>query len=105
MMEEVTLYEALFGIILMGLGSALCILGCCSKRRTGSRTGSDTDPVRRNLEDAGQRNSDVEAAERRAADLEREQAETIRRTAEGNQRGQELVQKARDILSSAKHTD
>lgn len=101
------MYAKIAGIVLMGIGVFGVIWLICrrdSDRRTGKGTGRHTDPVRDHLDRAGQRNSDIEAAERRAADLERQQAETIGRAAEGNRQSQELVQKAQHILHSAKHT-
>ena len=99
------MYEAIFGVVLMGLGIALCILGCRSKRRPGSGTGSNTDPVRDGIERAGDNNKQLEEAERATSERLREQAEAIERTAGDNKNAQELVQKAKHILSSAKHTN
>lgn len=99
------MYEAVFGVVLMGLGIALCILGCHTKRRTGSGTGSNTDPVRDGIERAGDNNKRIEDAERATSDRLREQAETIERAGEGNKDAQQLVQKAKHILTNAKHTD
>lgn len=98
-------YEAIFGIILVGLGITLGILGCCSKRRTGGGTGSNTDPVRDGIERAGDRNRELEEAERATSDRLKEQAGTIERAGRDNQDAQQLVQKAKHILNSAKHTD
>jgi hypothetical protein len=89
----------------MGIGIALTILGCCIKRRTSSGTGSDVDPVRDGIERAGDRNRELEDAERATSERLREQAETIERTGSDNQDAQQLVQKAKHILHSAKHTD
>lgn len=99
------MYEAIFGVVLMGLGIALAILGCRTKRRSGNGTGSNTDPVRDGIERAGEGNKRLEDAERATSERLREQAETIERTGRDNQDAQELVQKARNILASAKHTD
>ena len=99
------MYEAIFGVVLMGLGIALCVLGCHTKRRTGSGTGSDVDPVRDGIERAGDRNRELADAERETRETIEEQGSAIGRAAADNRRGQELVQKARDILATAKHTD
>lgn len=101
------MYAKIVGIILMGIGVFGTVWLICRRRSNGSAvsgTGRNADPVTEHLDSAGRRNSDIEAAERRAADLERQQAETIGRAAEGNKQGQELVQKAQHILHSAKHT-
>lgn len=74
-------------------------------RRTGGGIGSDSRRVRDNIESAERRNSELEDAERATSERLREQAETIERAGRDNQRSQELVSKARSILSSAKHTD
>lgn len=76
-----------------------------SDRRTGSGTGSDSRRVRDNIESAERRNSGLEDAEQATSERLREQAETIGRAREDNQRSQELVSKAKSILHSAKHTD
>ena len=99
------MYEAVFGVVLMGLGIALCILGCRSKRRAGSGTGSNTDPVRDGINRAGDNNKRLEEAERATSDRLEEQAGTIEREGRDNQDAQQLVQKAKSILASAKHTD
>lgn len=99
------MYEAIFGLTLMGLGVALIICGCCSKRRGSKSTGCDTDPVRDGLERAGDNNKRLEDAERTTEERLEEQAGTIERAAEGNRQGQELVQKAKSILANARHTD
>lgn len=102
------MYEKILAVIGTAVIILITIWFVCrrdSNRRAGSGTGRNSDPTREHLEDAGQRNCDLEAAERRAADLERQQAETIGRAAEGNRQGQELVQKAQHILHSAKHTN
>lgn len=99
--------EAVIGIILMAVGIVCAIFVCRrgSNGSTGSGTGSDTGSVREHIEAAGRRNSDLEEAERATADRLREQAETIERAGRNNQDAQQLVQKAKHILSSAKHTD
>lgn len=99
--------ETVVGIVLMAIGVAISIFVC---RRgpngsTGSGTGSDTGSVGDHIKDAGQRNSDLEDAERATADRLREQAEAIERAGNDNKDAQQLVQKAKHILSSAKHTD
>lgn len=99
--------EAIVGIIVMAIGLIGAIFVCRSRANgsTGSGTGSDTGSVRDGIETAGRRNSDLEAAERATADRLREQAETIERTGRDNKDAQELVSKARNILSSAKRTN
>lgn len=99
------MYEAVFGVILVGLGIALAICGCHSKRRTGSGTGSNTDPVRDGIERAGEGNKRLEEAERATSDRLEEQAGTIERAGRDNQDAQQLVQKAKHILTNAKHTN
>lgn len=70
----------------------------CHDRRTGGGTGSDSGSVRDGLERAEDRNQELAGNNRRAADA-------VRRADERNQDAQNLVSKARDILSSAQHTD
>lgn len=76
-----------------------------SDRRTGNGTGRDTDPVRDNIEDAERRNNELKDAERATSERLKEQAETIGRAERDNQDAQQLVQKAKHILHSAKHTN
>lgn len=76
-----------------------------SDRRTGSGDGRNADPVRDNIEDAGRRNNELKDAERATSGRLREQAETIGRAGQNNQDAQQLVQKAKHILNSAKHTN
>lgn len=99
--------EAIIGIILMAIGIAgtIFVCRCRPNGRAGSGTGSNTDPVRDGVERAGEGNKRLEDAERATSERLREQAETIERTGRDNQDAQQLVQKARDILASAKHTD
>lgn len=74
-------------------------------RRTGGGIGSDSRRVRDNIESTERRNRELKDAERATSERLREQAETIERAGRDNQRSQELVSKAKSILSSAKHTD
>ena len=74
-------------------------------RRRGGGTESDPRSARDYAKDAGQRNSNLEAAERRTADLLREQAEVIERTDRGIKKSEQLVEKAKSILAGARHTD
>lgn len=99
--------ETIVGIVLMAVGVVVAIFVCrCNPDgRTGSGTGPDTGSVRDNIKDAGRRNSDLEDAERATADRLREQAEAIERADRSNKDAQQLVQKAKRILHSAKHTD
>lgn len=76
-----------------------------SNGSTSSGNGRNTDPVRDNIESAGRRNSELEDAERATSERLRKQAETIERAGRDNQDAQQLVQKAKHILHSAKHTD
>lgn len=76
-----------------------------SDRRTSSGDGRDTDPVRDNIESAGRRNNELKDAERATSERLKEQAETIGRAGQDNQDAQQLVQKAKRILHSAKHTN
>lgn len=99
--------ETILGIVIMAV-SIICTIYVCRSSAdgsTGTRAGRDTGSVGDDLEAAGRGNSELEAAERTTEERLEEQAGTIERAAEGNRRGQELVQKARDILHSAKHTD
>lgn len=80
----------------------------CRRDSNGSTSrgiGRNTDPVRDNIESAERRNSELEDAERATSERLREQAETIERAGRNNQDAQQLVQKAKHILHSAKHTD
>lgn len=76
-----------------------------SDRRTGGGIGSDSRRVRDNIESTERRNRELKDAERATSERLRGQAETIERAGRDNQRSQELVSKAKSILSSAKHTD
>lgn len=75
-----------------------------SHRRTGDGTGSDAGRVRDNIDRAARENSELGAAERATSERLKEQAETIGRAGEDNQHAQQLVQKAKSILGSAKRT-
>lgn len=99
--------EAIIGIILMAIGIAgtIFVCRCRPNGRAGSGTGSNTDPVRDDIERASDNNRQLEKAERATSERLREQAETIERAGRNNQDAQQLVQKAKHILSSAKHTD
>lgn len=102
------MYAAVAGLIIIAIavfGLLALLFRGSSNGPTGGGTGSDTRSIGDDLKDAGRRNRDIEAAERRAADLEREQAGTIERAGRGNKDAQELVQKAKHILHSAKRTD
>lgn len=99
--------ETVIGIVLMAVGiiGTIFVCRCRSNGSAGSGTGSNTGSVGGNIEAAGRRNSDLEDAERATSERLREQAETIERTGSDNQNAQQLVQKAKHILSAAKHTD
>lgn len=99
--------EAVIGIVFMALGIVVTIFvcGCDPDRRAGSGTGSDTGSVGDNIEAARRRNNELKDAERATADRLREQAESIERAGSNNKDAQQLVQKAKHILSSAQHTD
>lgn len=99
--------EAIIGIVFMALGIAIAIFVCrCDPDgRAGTGTGPDTGSVGDNIEAAGRRNRDLEDAERATAERLREQAESIERAGSNNKDAQQLVQKAKHILHSAKHTD
>lgn len=81
------------------------IFGRYFNRRSGSGNGSNTDPVRDGIERAGDTNKQLAEAERRTADGLREQAETIGRAGQDNRDAQQLIQRAKKILSSAKHSN
>lgn len=98
--------------ILVAICTAAIVIGViwfvCRRdpdRRTGGGIGSDSRRVRDNIESTERRNRELKDAERATSERLREQAETIERAGRDNQRSQELVSKARSILSSAKHTD
>lgn len=102
------MYEKILATIctaVITLGTIWFVCRRNSDRRTGSGTGRDTDPVRDNIESAGRRNNELEDAERATSERLREQAEAIGRAGRNNQNAQQLVQKAKHILHSAKHTD
>ena len=96
---------ATIGFIVIILIAAWFVCRRNPDRRTGGGIGSDSRRVRDNIESAERRNSELEDAERATSERLREQAETIERAGRDNQRSQELVSKAKSILSSAKHTD
>lgn len=99
--------EAVVGIILMAIGivGTIFVCRCRPNGRAGSGTGSNTDPVRDGIERAGGNNKRLEDAERATSGRLEEQAETIERAGRDNQGAQQLVQKAKHILHSARHTD
>lgn len=76
-----------------------------SDRRASTGTGDDSKRIRDNIEDAGRRNNELKDAERATSERLKEQAETIGRAERNNQDAQQLVQKAKHILHSAKHTN
>lgn len=89
---------------------AVCRRG--SNGSAGSGSGRNPDPVRDDLERAGEDNKRLEELEQRteesigrAEEAERRSEELIGRAEDDNRTGQELVQKAKDILHSAKHID
>lgn len=96
---------ATLGFIVIVLIAAWVIRGRNSDRSAGAGSESVSRRIRRSLEDAERGNHELEGAERTTSDRLREQAETIGRAGECNNRGQALVQKAKHILDSAEHTD
>ena len=100
-MEEVIAWF-ITGILVFVIG---CVCGRSSHRRTGDGTGSDLDSVRDDLEGAGDDNRRLERTERATAERLREQAGTVERAADENRRSQQLVEKAQNLLRSAKHTN
>ena len=102
------MYGKIAAVICTGLSILFTIWFVCrsnSHRRAGSGTGRDTDPVRDNIERASDNNKRLEDAERATSGRLKEQAETIGRAKQDNQDAQQLVQKAKHILHSAKHTN
>ena len=96
---------ATVGFIVVILIAVWVIRGRNPDRAAGTGPESVPRRIRRSLEDAERGNCGLEDAERTTADRLREQAETIGRGGECNNRGQALVQKAKRILDSAEHTD
>ena len=96
---------ATIGFIVIILIAAWVIRGRNPDRSAGAGSESVSRRIRRGLEDAERGNCGLEDAERATSDRLREQAETIGRAGECNNRGQALVQKAKHILDSAEHTD
>ena len=96
---------ATVGFIVVILIAVWVIRGRNPDRSAGTGPESNSRRIRRSLEDAERGNHGLEDAERATSDRLREQAETIGRAGECNNRGQELVQKAKHILDSAEHTD
>lgn len=74
-------------------------------RRAGNGTKSDARSVKDGIDRAGDNNQRIADAERTTAERLGEQATTIERAGQGNQRAQDLVQKAKDILHDAQHTN
>ena len=102
------MYVKIIAVVITALCVLFTIWYVCRRDTDGrrsSRTGHGTGRIRDHVEDAGRRNSDIEAAERRTADLIREQAAAAERAGQGNKDAQQLVKKAKHILHSAKHTD
>lgn len=102
------MYGKIAAVICTGLSILFTVWFVCrsnSHRRAGSGAGRDTDPVRDNIERAERENSELGAAERATSERLKEQAETIGRAKQDNQDAQLLVQKAKHILHSAKHTN
>ena len=99
--------EAVIGIVLMAVGIIGTVFVCRrgSNGSAGSGTGSDTGSVGDNIEAAGRRNNELKDAERATSKRLREQAESIERAGSNNKDAQQLVQKAKHILNSAKRTD
>ena len=100
-MEEIITWVVI-GILTFVLG---CVCGRSTDRRTGDGTKSDPGSVKDSIERARDNNQRVADAERTTAERLGEQATTIERAGQGNQRAQDLVQKAKDILRDAQHTD
>ena len=96
---------ATVGFIVIILIAVWVIRGRNPDRPAGAGSESVTRRIRRSLEDAERGNHELEDAERATSGRLREQAETIGRAGECNNRGQALVQKAKRILDSAEHTD
>ena len=96
---------ATIGFIVVILIAVWVIRGRNPDRPASAGSESVTRRIRRSLEDAERGNHGLEDAERATSGRLREQAETIGRAGECNNRGQALVQKAKRILDSAEHTD
>ncbi len=101
-MNAKTILLTIAGLIIV---VASYIFGRYFNRRSGGGTGPNNDSVRDGIKRAGDTNKQLAEAERRTADGLREQAETIERAGRDNKDAQELVSKAKHILSSAKRTD
>lgn len=102
------MYGKIAAVICTGLSILFAIWFVCrsgSHGRAGDGTGRNTDPVRDNIDSAERRNNELKDAERATTERLEEQAETIGRAERDNQDAQELVQKAKRILHSAKHTN
>lgn len=105
--------------ILAFIGTAAVIFGTiwfiCGRRsngRTSSGTESNARRVREDIDRAADNNKQLKEAEQRARESLDRAREAGRRSSElaesagrDTARSQELIQKARDILGSAKHTD
>lgn len=102
------MYEKILATIctaIITLGTIWFVCRRNSDRRTGSGVGDDSKRIRDNIEDAGRRNNELEDAERATSERLEEQAAAIGRAERNNQNAQQLVQKAKHILHSAKHTN
>lgn len=101
------MYEKICAVILTA-GSILAIIWfVCGRHfnRWGSRgAGQEARQLRGGIKRAGDRNSDIEAAERRTADVVREQAAAVGRAEQRNRKAKQDLEEARNILRSAKHT-
>lgn len=101
------MYEKICAVILTA-GSILAIIWfVCGRRLNGWRSrgaGQETRQLRDGIKRAGDRNSDIKAAERRTADVVREQAAAVGRAEQRNRKAKQDLEEARNILRSAKHT-
>ena len=100
-MEEIITWITI-GILTFVLG---CVCGRSTDRRTGDGTKSDARSVKDSIDRAGDNNQRIAEAERTTAERLGEQATTIERAGDNNRRAQDLVQKAKDILGDAQHTN
>lgn len=100
-MEEVIAWF-ITGILVFIIG---CVCGRSTNRRAGTGIGSDLDRARDSAERAGDNNQRLREAERVTEERLDEQAEVIRRAEEQNQRSRDLVGRAKEILSNARHTN
>lgn len=100
-MEEIIAWF-ITGILVFVVG---CVCGRSTNRRAVTGTGSDLDRARDRLGGTADDNQRLREAERVTEERLGEQAEVIRRAGDNNQRAQNLVRRARDILNEAQHTD